>query len=62
MTVQTMVWCVVCIDHHDDEVVHIFSSPEKANAFCDADADRGHVVYDYVIDHPERMGQANVSN
>jgi hypothetical protein len=50
-----MVWCVVCIEPgKGDEVVHIFSSPEKANEFCERDP-RGHVVYDYVIDCPERM-------
>lgn len=52
-----MVWCVICIGD-DEEVVHIFSSPEKANEFCERDP-RPHVVYDYVIDCPERMEQVS---
>jgi hypothetical protein len=51
-----MVWCVVCIEDGKSDVVHIFSSPEKANAFCKRDP-RMHVAYDYVIDCPERMEQ-----
>lgn len=51
-----MVWCVVCIEDGKSDVVHIFSSPEKANEFCERDP-RGHVTYDYVIDCPERMEQ-----
>lgn len=50
-----MVYCVICLD--EDEAgccVHIFSTPEKAQAFADSDP-RPHVSYDYMIDHPERM-------
>jgi hypothetical protein len=35
-TAAQMVWCVVCLDD-SGEVVHIFSSPEKANEFCEKD-------------------------
>jgi hypothetical protein len=51
-----MVWCVACIEEGKEIVVHIFSSPEKANEFCASDP-RMHVAYDYVIDCPERMEQ-----
>lgn len=52
-----MVWCVICIDRESkSETVHIFSTPEKAQSYCDADP-RTHVCYDYVIDCPERMEQ-----
>jgi hypothetical protein len=53
-----MVWCVICMDDDLSEVVHIFSSPEKREAFMVADRKRNHVAYDYVIDHPERMEEA----
>jgi len=50
-----MVYCVICVgDGGGIECVHIFSTPEKAQAFSDADP-RPHVPYDYMIDHPERM-------
>lgn len=59
MTSGQMVYCVICIgQERDDQAVHIFSTPERANEFCAADA-RVHVAYDYVVDHPERMEQAN---
>lgn len=48
-----MVYCVLCAP---DGPVHIFSTPEKAIAWAAADP-REHVIYDYVIDHPERMEQ-----
>jgi hypothetical protein len=52
-----MVYCVMCVDEDDMGCcVHIFSSQEKANTFAANDT-RGHVMYDYVIDHPERMEQ-----
>ncbi len=57
MAAGQMVWCVVCIEPEQRDVVHIFSSPEKANEFCERDP-RMHVAYDYVIDCPERMEQA----
>lgn len=47
------VYCVLCINN-DDDVVHIFSTQEKATAFAEADP-RPHVLYDYVLDCPERM-------
>ena len=50
-----LVYCVMCIDDDDQGCcVHIFSTEEKAQAFVDKDS-RPHVLYDYVIDHPERM-------
>lgn len=52
-----IVWCVLCI-YDGQEATHIFSSRERAEAFCAKDAGR-HVVYDYVIDVPERMSQAS---
>lgn len=52
-----MVYCVMCID--DDGpgcCVHIFSTQAKAQAFADTDP-RAHVLYNYMLDHPERMEQ-----
>jgi hypothetical protein len=51
-----VVWCVICLvpGERGNEVAHIFSSPEKAQAFCVSDP-RQHVIYDYVLDCPERM-------
>lgn len=49
-----MVYCVLCIDGEGGETTHIFSSPKKAQEFSASD-DRSHVVFDYVVDHPERM-------
>lgn len=46
----SVVW-VVCCDPGD--VRHVFSTKEKAEAFMAAD-DRAHVLYDYVLDSPER--------
>ena len=54
-TANQMVWCVVCLDDKG-ELVHIFSSREKRDAFMEKDP-RDHVAYDYVIDQPERMEQ-----
>jgi hypothetical protein len=53
-----LVYCIRCIDPDGPaaDVVHIFSTRERAEAFCDTDS-RGHVFYDYVIDRPERMEQ-----
>lgn len=48
------VYCVICLDPGASEVVHIFSTQEKADAFALEDR-RGHVLYDYVVDCPERM-------
>lgn len=63
VTAGAKVYCVVCIADTtahglrqvEGDVVHIFSTQEKSIAFCNADAARGHVLYDYVIDCPERM-------
>lgn len=53
-----MVYCVTCVDDNDQGCcVHIFSTQEKADAFVASDP-RPHVLYDYVIDCPERMEQA----
>jgi hypothetical protein len=52
---QKLVYCVICLDVNGGEALHIFSSREKAQAYVDADSERGHVIYDYVIDCPERM-------
>ncbi len=49
-----LVQCVICIDDDDNETVHIFSTREKLLAWCDTD-DRRHIVYDYMIDNPDRM-------
>ena len=55
-----MVYCVRCIDMDkpDDVVLHIFSTPEKANEFCASDP-RIHVAYDYMVDCPERLEGVN---
>lgn len=50
-----MVYCVMCVDD-EGTVVHIFSTQEIAEAFAVSDP-RFHVLYDYAIDHPERMEQ-----
>lgn len=52
-----LVWCVLCVlPGEDHDAVHIFSSQDAAIRFCDTD-NRRHIVYDYVIDNPERMEQ-----
>lgn len=51
------VYCVLCIASDGDEVVHIFTTPEKAQAFVSQDGHRDHVTYPYLVDHPERMDQ-----
>jgi hypothetical protein len=53
---NAMVWCVVCVEPGALDIVHIFSTPEKAAEFCEQDH-RSHVTYDYVVDCPERMEQ-----
>jgi hypothetical protein len=55
-----LVYCVLCVDH-DNDVVHIFSSHARALAFADSD-ERDHVIYDYMIDCPERMEQSSPSS
>lgn len=55
LTSGAKVYCVVCIETDSTDLVHIFSTAEKAQAFMDADSLRNHVAYDYVIDCPERM-------
>lgn len=50
-----LVHCVVCVDDDPSkDLVHIFSTLEKAETFMAIDI-RPHVYYDYLIDHPERM-------
>ena len=49
-----MVYCVMCIRTDQPDIVHIFSTLDKADAFCATD-DRVHVRYDYLLDAPERM-------
>lgn len=51
-----MVYCVRCIDGSGFDMVHIFSTEEKAKAFAESDP-RDHVLSDYVVDCPERAEQ-----
>ena len=51
-----MVYCVMCIEDDQGCCVHIFSTKEMAQSFADADP-RPHVLYDYMLDHPERTEQ-----
>lgn len=52
---ENIVFCVMCLDDDNKiECVHIFSTIEKAEAFCTSD-DRCHVIYNYLIDCPSRM-------
>lgn len=52
-----MVYCVICADETGAiDCVHIFSTQERASAFAKSDP-RPHVLYDYIVDHPERMEQ-----
>lgn len=52
---EMLVYCVTCVDDDDQGCVfHAFSTSEKRQAFLDRD-DRHHVIFDYVLDHPERM-------
>jgi hypothetical protein len=54
-----MVYVVICMHPADgdgggpNDVTHIFSSEEKAQAFLNVDK-RHHVCYDYALDCPER--------
>ena len=54
LAASSVVVCVSCVGSDGPGAVHIFSSMEKAKAYCAHD-DRDHVIYDYVIDFPERM-------
>lgn len=47
-----IVYCVLCVG--ESEEVHIFSTKALAEQFADTDP-RPHVLYDYLVDHPERM-------
>ena len=51
-----MVYCVLCLDDsdHEYERVHIFTTLKKAEAWASTDP-RRHVIYDYLLDHPEQM-------
>ena len=55
-----LVYCVLCLNSNDpgDQVHHIFSSMEKAEAWAATD-DRPHIISDYVIDVPERKELRN---
>lgn len=55
--VGKFVYCVRCIEPDGNDVVHIFSTLDKAEAFRKSDP-RGHVSYDYAVDVPERYEQA----
>jgi hypothetical protein len=52
-TTDVIVYVVICVSDDGQETTHIFSTAEKAQAFIEQD-ERTHVVYDYVLDHPER--------
>lgn len=55
-TAGAKVYCVICCGAEPTgDLVHIFSTQENATAFANADRERNHVLYDYVIDCPERM-------
>jgi hypothetical protein len=53
-----MVYCVLCLDgswpRSRSEHVHIFTTQERAEAWASTDP-RRHIIYDYLLDHPERM-------
>ena len=49
-----MVYCVLCVDNNDHDRVHIFTTQEAAEAWASTDP-RRHIIYDYLLDHPERM-------
>lgn len=56
LTAGQKVYCIICItENPPSDIVHIFSTKEKAQDFADADRARNHIFYDYVIDCPERM-------
>lgn len=50
-----LVFPVLCVDDAGHEAVHIFSSRERQLAFCRQDLARNHVLWDYVLDFPERL-------
>lgn len=50
-----LVQCVVCIADDGTEALHIFSNKRLLLAFVATDTERGHVIYDYMIDEPQRM-------
>lgn len=51
-----MAYCLRCCAPGSPlgDVIHIFSTPEKRQAWADRD-ERSHVFYDYLVDHPERF-------
>ena len=53
-----MVYCVLCVDDGAPDRVHIFTTQERAEAWASTDK-RYHIMYDYLLDHPERMEQAS---
>ena len=46
------IWLVLCIKGQE-EVIHPFSTLEKANEFAKSDDEHSHVIYSRVLDHPE---------
>jgi alkylhydroperoxidase family enzyme len=50
----TMVYCVLCVDDRDRDRVHIFTTQERAEVWASTDP-RRHIIYDYLLNHPERM-------
>lgn len=53
--IAPIVYVVVCVDGNK-ETRHIFSTQPRAQAYMDSDP-RSHVLYDYVLDCPERHEQ-----
>lgn len=54
MTDGRTVYVVICCKPGEDQVRHIFSTVEHATAFCQRDTGRAHVMFDYLLDCPER--------
>ena len=52
------VWVVICMRSGEEDVRHIFSTQDKALLFMEDDCQRAHVLYDYVLDCPERHEEA----
>ncbi len=60
MSEPQTVYVVVCLLDPEGTEHHIFSTSQKASDFSNACGDKhdhGHVLYDYVLDCPERMTQ-----
>jgi hypothetical protein len=50
---SSLVHVVLCMEDGGEEVRHIFSTREKAEAFMNEDG-RKHIYYDYALDCPQR--------